>query len=120
MLFLIIGKNMKTNHYTQAVVKENPHKVDARELYSMPNAQVMHLTLLPGDALKPHKTPVDVFFYILEGSPTVHIGDESLVLPKDTIIDSPKDVMHYLSNETSELARILVVKTPNPQVNRTL
>jgi quercetin dioxygenase-like cupin family protein len=111
---------MKTNHFSQAPVKENPHKVDARELFSMPNAQVMHLTLKPGDTLKPHKTPVDVFFYILEGNPTVHIGDESRAFPRDTIIDSPKEIMHHLSNETEEIARILVVKTPNPQYSRTI
>lgn len=84
-------------------------------MYSQPDAQAMHITLQPGESLKPHKTPVDVFFYILEGNPTVHVGDNSTVFTKDTLVESPKEIVHYLSNSGNEIARILVVKTPNPQ-----
>lgn len=44
---------------------ETPHKVDVRKLYDHDSAQAMHITLQVGEALKPHITPVDVFFYIL-------------------------------------------------------
>ncbi|MDD2277803.1 MAG: cupin domain-containing protein [Bacteroidales bacterium] len=111
---------MNSQHLSTAPHKDTPHKVDVREMYNMPDAQVMHITLQPGEALKPHKTPVDVFFYILEGNPTIHIGDESKVFPKDSMIESPKDIVHYLSNESNSPARILVAKTPNPQGKRVL
>lgn len=111
---------MNTIHLSDAPFKDTPHKVDVREMYNHPDAQVMHITLQPGESLKPHKTPVDVFFYVLEGNPTIHVGDECIAYPKDTIIESPKDIVHYLSNESSEMARILVVKTPNPQTKRAL
>jgi len=74
----------------------------------------MHITLQAGETLKPHKPSVDVVFYILEGTPTVHIGDESQVFEKDTLIESPADVVHYLSNESNGQARILVTKAPRP------
>lgn len=106
---------IKATHLSTAIFKDTPHKVDVRQMYSQPDAQAMHITLQPGEALKPHKTPVDVFFYILEGNPTVHIADESISYPKDTLVESPKDIVHYLSNEGTQVARILVVKTPNPQ-----
>lgn len=89
-------------------------------MYNQPDAQAMHITLQFGESLKPHKTPVDVFFYVLEGNPTIHIGDEAIAFPKDTVIESPKDIVHYLSNEAESVARILVVKTPNPQTKRVL
>lgn len=111
---------MKTITIEQAESKQNPHGVDVKQLYSQPDAQVMHITLQPGEALKPHKTPVDVFFYVLEGSPTIYIGDESFVAQKDTLIESPKEILHYISNDSQSCARILVVKTPNPMQNRTL
>ncbi len=57
-----------------------------RQLYNDESAQVMHITLQPGETLKPHITPVDVVFYVLEGSPTVLVGEESLVFDKDTLI----------------------------------
>ena len=74
----------------------------------------MHMTLQPGERLKPHATPVDVTFYVLEGSPTIHVGDESATMEKDTLIESPAHIMHNISNESQVLARILVIKAPRP------
>ena len=111
---------MNSRHLSEAPFKDTPHKVDVREMYNLPDAQVMHITLQPGEALKPHKTPVDVFFYVLEGKVTVHIGDEKKQFTKDTIVESPKDIVHYLSNESDSITRILVAKTPNPQTSRAL
>lgn len=105
----MISKSYKTEQ-----LKENPHNVDVRQLYNDESAQVMHITLQAGETLKPHKTPVDVFFYILEGTPTVHIGNESLEFEKDTLIESPADIVHYLSNTGNKQARILVTKAPRP------
>ena len=34
------------------------------------------MTIKPGKSLKKHVTPVDVFFYVLEGNGIVEIGDE--------------------------------------------
>ncbi|MEZ4996319.1 MAG: cupin domain-containing protein [Bacteroidales bacterium] len=95
--------------------RENPHNVDVRQLYNRESAQIMHIVLKPGESLKPHRTPVDVAFYILEGTPVVHVGDEAVTYEKDTLIESPADIVHYLSNESSAVARILVVKAPRPE-----
>ncbi len=106
---------MITRSYKTEPIKDNPHKVDVRQLYNNESAQVMHITLKPGETLKPHKTPVDVVFYVLEGTPTVLVGEESIRYPKDTLIESPADIVHCLSNdEGNELARILVTKAPRP------
>lgn len=105
---------MISSNYKTEETKENPHKVDVKQIYNKESAQVMHITLQSGDTLKPHKTPVDVCFYVLEGTPTVHVGDESVVFEKDTLIESPADIVHYLSNEGTDQARILVTKAPRP------
>ena len=105
---------MISRSYKTEAPKENPHQVDVRQLYNDASAQVMHITLQPGQTLKPHKTPVDVFFYVLEGTPTVHIGDESQQFEKDNLIESPANITHYLSNEADTTARILVTKAPRP------
>ena len=109
---------MKIVEVEKQQVVETPHKVDVRKLYDQDNAQVMHITLQPGEALKPHITPVDVFFYILQGSPDVMIGEETLRVEKDSLVESPKDIVHNLLNHSAEVARILVVKAPRP-VNKT-
>lgn len=106
---------MISRHYKTEPIKENPHKVEVRQMYNDSSAQIMHISLKPGETLKPHKTPVDVVFYILEGSPTIHIGDESIVFGEDSVIESPADIPHYISNEGTTNARILVIKAPRPE-----
>ena len=105
----MISKNYKTEP-----LKENPHKVEVKQMYNDASAQIMHITLNPGESLKPHKTPVDVVFYVLEVTPTVLVGNESQAFDKDTLIESPANIVHCLSNETSAQARILVIKAPRP------
>ena len=106
---------MITRKFETEPSRENPHNVDVRQLYNRESAQIMHITLKPGESLKPHRTPVDVAFYILEGTPVVHIGDEALTGERDTLVESPADIVHYLSNESSAIARILVIKAPRPE-----
>ncbi len=106
---------MITRNYRKEPLKENPHGVDVRKLYDDPSAQIMHITLNPGESLKPHKTPVDVVFYILEGEPKIHINGESSSFMKDTLIESPANVPHHISNESEETARVLVIKAPRPE-----
>lgn len=105
---------MITRSYKTEEPRENPHGVDVRQLYNKKSAQIMHITLKPGESLKPHKTPVDVAFYILEGTPTVHIGGEAVIAGVDTLAESPADIVHFLSNESAAPARIMVIKAPGP------
>jgi quercetin dioxygenase-like cupin family protein len=97
--------------------KGNIHNVDARLIYNKPYAQSIIISLKPGESLKPHKTPVDVFFYVLEGKGIVLIGEEKQEVSKDCIIHSPGKINHSWSNESESLLRILVAKTPNPSCN---
>jgi len=93
-------------------IHKNPHNVDVRQLYNHDNAEAMHITLQPGQSLKPHITPVDVFFYILEGRPDVQVGEEIITAKKDSLVESPKGIIHCISNKSNSIARILVVKAP--------
>lgn len=111
---------MKIIKVSETEIIETPHKVDARELYNKETAQVIHITLKPGESLKPHKTPVDVFFYILEGNPDVFIGDEQQAVIKDSLVESPKNIKHYFSNNSNEIVRVLVVKAPKPMTQTKL
>jgi len=90
----------------------NPHGVSARGLHGNEHVQVTMVTLQPGEALKLHVTPVDVFFYALEGAGTVEVGGERATIGPDTLVDSPARVPHRLLNEGDDVFRCLVVKTP--------
>ena len=95
-------------------IAPTPHQMDVRKLYDKDSAQVMHITLHPGQGLKPHITPVDVFFYILEGTPEIQVGEEFITVEADNLVESPKDIVHCLYNKSETVARILVVKAPKP------
>ena len=95
-------------------IMENAHNVDARNLYSSPDAMISVITLKPGQALKRHITPVDVAFYVLEGEGVVEVGDEKKSVSKDTLIESPKDIVHCWYNESREPLRFMVIKAPRP------
>ncbi len=93
-------------------IKKTPHNVDVRLIYDKKDAQAVHIELKAGESLKQHITPVDVFFYILEGEATIMIGDEKKVVQKDNIVESPKNIVHCIYNESNDKVRVLVVKTP--------
>jgi len=93
---------------------ENPHGVEAKKIHENENVQTVHITLQPGEKLVRHSTPVDVFFYVLEGTGVVEIGDEAETVDKDTLIESPANIPHEWRNESNAILRFLVVKTPKP------
>ena len=105
---------MKIIDVKQVEVSKTPHNVDVRKLYDTDSAQAVHITLQAGESLKPHITPVDVFLYVLEGTPDIRIGDETIAVGKDCLVESPKNIVHCLSNNSDQQARILVVKAPRP------
>lgn len=105
---------MKIKKLKDAEVMENSHNVDARNLYSTPDAMVTVITLKPGQALKRHITPVDVAFYVLEGEGVVEVGEERQAVARDTLIESPKDILHCWYNEGREPLRFMVIKAPRP------
>lgn len=105
---------MKITKLNETPVKETAHKVDARELYNKDSAQAVHITLKSGESLKPHITPVDVFFFVIEGSPEIMIGDEKKIIDFNCLVESPKDIPHCISNKSDKIVRVLVVKAPKP------
>lgn len=105
---------MNVIDYKEIEVMNNPHGIDAKKLLDTEHAQVIHMHLKAGESLKRHTTPVDVFFYVLEGEGYVEIGDEKVLVKKDNLIESPKGIPHCLYNEGNTDFRVLVVKTPKP------
>lgn len=105
---------MKITEVAQVQSGPNPHHVDARKIYESPHGTAVVITLKPGESLKKHLTPVDVFFYVLEGTGIVEVGNERATAGKDTLIESPARVPHRWINESKDTFRVLVVKIPKP------
>lgn len=105
---------MKITDVSAIASGPNPHHVDARKIYDTPHAMVVLITLKPGEALRKHITPVDVFFYVLEGTGIIEIGDEKQTVGRDMLVESPARIPHTWSNVSDSLFRVLVVKVPKP------
>jgi quercetin dioxygenase-like cupin family protein len=105
---------MQITDVSKVMSGPNPHHVDARKIYDTQHAMAVVITLQPGEALKKHITPVDVFFYVLEGTGVVEIGDEKQVVGKDRLVESPARIPHSWSNVSESVFRVLVVKIPKP------
>ena len=105
---------MKITNYKDLETAKTPHGIQAKNIYDTDNALMMHLLLTPGEKLKEHITPVDVAFYILEGTPSILVGEEKIVVKKDDIVESPKDIVHCIYNESDKDIRVLVMKLPKP------
>jgi len=90
---------MIAKRLSEMKLMDNAHNVDARNLYNTNEAMITVITLNPGQSLKRHITPVDVAFYVLDGSGVVEVGDEK---------------MDCWYNESSGPLRFMVVKAPKP------
>ena len=105
---------MKVIDIKDVQIADTPHKVDVKKLFNFEHGTFVHIELKPGEALKKHITPVDVTFYVLEGMGIVEIGNEKESVEKDQLIFSPAKIPHRLLNESSQIFRFLVIKTPTP------
>ncbi len=105
---------MITKELSNIEIMNNPHDVDARNLYNTAEAMITVITLKPGQSLKRHITPVNVAFYVLEGRGVVEIGEEKMNVIKDTLIESPKDIVHCWYNESNAQLKFMVIKAPKP------
>ncbi|MCK5130872.1 MAG: cupin domain-containing protein [Candidatus Sabulitectum sp.] len=114
------GEIVEIRKISEQAQAKNPHGVDVRRVYESEHALSSIITLKPGEKLIRHITPVDVFFYVLEGTGIVEVGDEKETVSADTVIDSPKDIPHCWYNESDADLRVLVVKVPKPTTNTQL
>ncbi|MDZ7792750.1 MAG: cupin domain-containing protein [Spirochaetia bacterium] len=88
--------------------------VTAKKLLSKSEVEVVRVELAPGSSLPVHSTPVDVFFFIIEGHGEVEIGEEREAVTAGALVESPKNIPHGLHNTSDSSLKILVVKTPKP------
>jgi len=105
---------MESRFYKDIPPVLNAMGIVGTKLYSQPEGEIVHIEFEPKAHLKAHKTPVNVAFFVIEGTATLTIGDESKAFPAGTIIDSPKDIPHAVTNEGDSVMRILVIKMPKP------
>ncbi len=103
-------KTIDISDPTELVKAVNPEKIYVKE-----EGTIVHITLKPEGHLAAHKTPVNVVFFVLEGSIKILVGEEEKVFTANQMIESPANIPHALTNVSSDsIARTLVIKMPSP------
>jgi quercetin dioxygenase-like cupin family protein len=106
---------MKLRTLSTTPIMDGSGGLDARNLYDTKEAVITILKLSPGESLQKHITPVDVAFFVLEGTGIVLVGDKKEEVGPYTLIESPKDIVHCWYNESNEDLLVMIVKAPKPQ-----
>lgn len=108
---------MKIINTDKAAVSASPRGVNVKHLLSNDSVAVSNIFLQPGEAVPSHTTPVDVFFYIIEGKGRVQIGQEIAEVKEKDLIESPAGIPHALFADDYFFS-VMVVKTPNPKTQK--
>lgn len=75
--------------------------------------------LEPGQQQKPHThAGATKFYYVLEGSAEIRIGDETRTLTRGELAYAAPDEVHGVTNSSTERLVLLVAMAPNPNVDR--
>ena len=95
-------------------IETDEEKFSPERLIQKEEVEVVLLPFAPRQGLKEHTTPVDVFFYVVEGTAEIQVGDEIQEVEEGNVVLSPKDIPHNVRNTSEGDAKIMVVKTPKP------
>lgn len=99
------------HHYSEPVM-ENPWGLKVIKYHDSEHGEVLYLTLDPDEKMQPHISSVNVMFYILEGKPTVRVGEQKVILREGTFIESVAGKVTCVTNEFETPVRLLIIKIP--------
>jgi quercetin dioxygenase-like cupin family protein len=108
------GGPMQTIVPSEMPVAQNPMGLSVRHLHETPHVMMSMLTLEPGETVAPHAAPVDVAFFVVEGSPVVQIEEESRQVGPHTLVPSMAGHQHGFRNDSDVPVRLLIIRTPSP------
>jgi len=85
----------------------------SREMLSdKPEMRVALMCLEPGQELKPHKAPMRLMMYCVEGKGTITVGDETVVADQKTAVLCDPMVLHGFAADQGERLVVMAIVTP--------
>jgi quercetin dioxygenase-like cupin family protein len=81
-------------------------------LYDSPEMRVALMCMEPGQELKPHKAPMRLMMYCVEGRGTFTVGEESFEADERTAILCDPMVLHGFAADRGERLVVMAVVTP--------
>jgi len=94
------------------LIKFYPDKIGREMLTDKPEMRVALMCLEPGQELKPHKAPMRLLMYVVEGKGTVQVGEEEVVAGEKTGILCDPLVPHGFRADKDSRFVVMAVVTP--------
>ncbi|HMK44367.1 MAG TPA: cupin domain-containing protein [Dissulfurispiraceae bacterium] len=89
-----------------------PDKIYREMLTDKPEMRVALMCLGPGQELKPHKAPLRLLMYCVEGRGVFTVGDEEVAAGEKTAIMVDPNVPHGFRAAADEKLVVMAVVTP--------
>ncbi|GBE36079.1 cupin domain protein [bacterium BMS3Bbin07] len=94
------------------LIKFYPDKISREMLADTPEMRVALMCLEPGQELKPHKAPLRLMMYCVEGRGVFTVGDEEIEADEKTAILCDPMVSHGFKASKGERLVVMAVVTP--------
>lgn len=95
----------------------NIRGIQSKTIIDITSITMKNLILGPQESIPPHEVPVDVTFFILEGSGRITISDKVYAVQKDDTIICPPNTSMSISANLEGLS-FLNIKTPGITVTK--
>ena len=94
------------------VIKFYPDRISREMLSDKPEMRIALMCLNPGQKLEPHKAPLRLLMYCVEGKGTFTVGDEKFSADEKTCILCDPMVPHGFAADKGEKLVVMAVVTP--------
>ena len=94
------------------LIKFFPDKISREMLSDKPEMRVALMCLEPGQELKPHKAPLRLMMYCVQGRGTFTVGEEAIEADEKTALLCDPMVLHGFRADKGEQLVVMAVVTP--------
>ncbi|MEK6698529.1 MAG: cupin domain-containing protein [Nitrospirota bacterium] len=89
-----------------------PDRISREMLNDKPEMRIALMCLSPGQKLDPHKAPLRLLMYCVEGKGTFTVGDEKIEAGEKTCILCEPNVPHGFAADKGEKLVVMAIVTP--------
>ena len=94
------------------MIKFSPDRISREMLSDKPEMRIALMCLKAGQKLDPHKAPLRLLMYCVEGKGTFTVGEEKIVADEKTCIPCDPNVPHGFAADQGENLVVMAVVTP--------
>jgi quercetin dioxygenase-like cupin family protein len=94
------------------LIKFSSDKIGRDMLSDKPEMRIALMCLEPGQELKPHKAPMRLMMYCVEGKGTFTVGDEELEADEKTCVLCDPMIQHGFRADKGSRLVVMAVVTP--------